>query len=205
MQHATDRIAPCGKDRIPNSRCYRKQDKVATDGIAACNRQSRQHATLQHGTSFCNMQRCSNQQHATRTTDSLQRKSCTAAMMQRTAWHHAEKTGFQNSRCNRQKIGCNGQHCNMRKRQDLKFQMRQTARLQKTALQHATGRADNMQRCNMVLQPATCSVASTYNLQQAQRTACNGRHATGSIATGTMQQQRETALQRTALQLAEQI
>ncbi len=92
--------------------------------------------------------------------------------MQRSAWQHAEKTGFQIPDARNNKIGRNGQHCNI-----------QRAALQRAALQRAIGRADNMQRCNMLLQPATCSVASTYNLQHAQRTACNGRHATGSVAT----------------------
>ncbi len=62
--------------------------------------------------------------------------------------------------------------------------------MQQTALQHATGRADNMQRCNMLLQPATCSVALTCSMQHAQRIGCNRHHA------------QRTALQRTPLQHA---
>ena len=36
-----------------------------------------------------------------------------------------------------------------------------------------------MQCCNMLLQPATCSVAPTCNAQRATRIGCNGRHAQG--------------------------
>jgi hypothetical protein len=43
----------------------------------------------------------------------------------------------------------------------------------------------------MVLQPATCSVASTCSMQHAQRIGCNGQHA------------QRVALQRTELQRAE--
>ncbi len=102
--------------------------------------------------------------------------------MQRAALQHAETTGRNGN------SAYNGQHCTMKKRRDLKFQMqnRQKDRLQRTALHHATGRADNMQCCNMLLQPATCSVASTCSMQQTalQRTPCN--------------------MQRTALQGAQQ-
>ena len=50
---------------------------------------------------------------------------------------------------------------------------RQHDRMQRTALQTST---DNMQCCNMLLQPATCSVASNCNTQHAQRIGCNGQH-----------------------------
>jgi hypothetical protein len=105
--------------------------------------------------------------------------------MQRSALHHAKR---QDSRCNNSKIGCSRMHCNMQRSalhhaEETRIQISDATDnkiwIQRTTLQHATGRADNMQRCN----GQHCSMQRAA-LQRAETTrrngneACNGQHGT---------------------------
>ncbi len=189
--------------------------------IATCNGQhcSMQRAALQHaattkrnGNSACNGQHCNVQQaendsmqrsalqHAKKTTfqlpDATDSKIGCSRMrcnMQRAALHHAETTRFKLRDATDSKIGCNGQHCNMHQAEPTTCNVATRCLiLQHATLQHVAS-ACNMQRCNMLPQPATRSVAPTCSMQHAQRAACNGHHA------------QRAALQRTALQRAQQL
>ncbi len=124
-QHGTMRKR---QDLIPDA----TDSKIGCNG-QHCNMQSRQHATLQHVALFYNMQRCSNLQHATRTTDRMQQTSCTTDSIATDTMQLATRKGI--ATCTADIM----QHCNM-----------QRAALQRTAvvpwyracvLQHATARA----------------------------------------------------------------
>ncbi len=69
---------------------HKQQDRSQRAALQHATSRTVQHAMLHHGTSFCNMQRCSNLQHATRTTDRMQRTTCNGQR-------------------------CNGRHCNMQR------------------------------------------------------------------------------------------
>ncbi len=64
------------QDRLQQTACILHSRYHATDSIATCNRQNRQHPMLQQGASTCNIQCCINPQPATRTTDRMQQTSC---------------------------------------------------------------------------------------------------------------------------------
>ena len=110
----------------------------ATDSIATCNRQSRQHAMLQHGTSFCNMQRCSNLQHATRTTDRMQQTSCTTGSIATDGIATGTADMMQQTECNMQRKHATdrrgavvprvrARHCNTQRRGPFERAVRRSA------------------------------------------------------------------------------
>ncbi len=94
IQRATVSIAPCGNDRIPNSRCNRQLDRLqrsplqhATDRIATCNRR---HCNLQKRQGVTEIQRAT-VSTTTGGKDEIPNFRCNKQQdgMQRTALQHA--------------------------------------------------------------------------------------------------------------------
>ena len=105
MQHATDQMqhAACNIQHKHDSKFLMQHNEIGCNGQQCKMQQpeNRQHGMLQHVASTCDMQRCSNLQHATRNTDSMQRTTRTRDRMQQTS-------------CNGQH--CSRQHCNLQSR-----------------------------------------------------------------------------------------
>ena len=168
VQHATRNTHTLQARR---SNVESRQD--ATGRAAACNMQTKQVATLQHGPSACNMQ------HAKRTTNGgMQQTACSRRnryiALQRAAYttqHRRHATDIQHEKqttCNSNVKHCNRRHCNLHK-----IDIMQPAACNMQHRQHCSRCATCP--CNN----ATCSIATRNKRQQATQSGV--RHAACNI------------------------